>query len=639
MQFKHPELLYALFLLLIPVIVHLFQLRKFKKEAFTNVAFLKKVTLQTRKSSQLKKWLTLATRLLLLAAIILAFAQPFTSNYNAFKTKTEMVVYLDNSFSMQAKGNNGELLKRAAQDIIAHVPENDAITLVTNNTVYKNTTVKTLKNELLQLDYSPQPLTVNAALLKSNSQFSKQKNVLKNLIFISDFQQKNGVFDVKPDSLTHFHLVKLSPVNTNNVSIDSAYVHHRDAASVTVNVVIKNSGKPLENLPVSLFNNDTLIAKTAVSVTDKAETGFSIPTNKPVNATISINDTQLQFDNRLFFNIDMAPKINVLAINGENDSFLRRIYTPDEFNYTASELNQLDYNVIDKQHLIILNEPETIPNALAGALKQFANQGGFLVVIPAAKNNIEDYNDLLVNFNTKFRSLTKAEKHVTSINFSHPLFNDGVFEKKVDNFQYPKASHYYTFETRGEQPILSFEDGKAFLFQNNNTYIFTAPLNLSNSNFKSAPLIVPTLYNLGKFSLKLPHLYYTVGKTNSFDIDATLQQDHILSLENNSGNFIPKQQLFNNKVVITTHETPNEADIYAIKNKGEVLKYVSYNYGRDESVLNYTPLFPNIKTSSSIAEIFDTIKSDTKVNALWKWFVIFALLLLIAEMLILKFFK
>ena len=39
MQFKNPEILYALFLLLIPIIVHLFQLRKFQKVTFTNVAF------------------------------------------------------------------------------------------------------------------------------------------------------------------------------------------------------------------------------------------------------------------------------------------------------------------------------------------------------------------------------------------------------------------------------------------------------------------------------------------------------------------------------------------------------------------------------------------------------------------------
>ena len=104
MQFKHPQILYALFLLLIPIIVHLFQLRKFQKESFTNVAFLKKVTLQTRKSSQIKKWVTLLTRMLLLACVIVAFAQPFTSKNNTFNTTPETVIYLDNSFSMEAKG-------------------------------------------------------------------------------------------------------------------------------------------------------------------------------------------------------------------------------------------------------------------------------------------------------------------------------------------------------------------------------------------------------------------------------------------------------------------------------------------------------------------------------------------------------
>ncbi|HIC31931.1 MAG TPA: hypothetical protein EYO76_08430, partial [Flavobacteriaceae bacterium] len=153
MQFKNPELLYALFLLLIPIIVHLFQLRKFQKEYFTNVAFLKKVQLQTRKSQQIKKWLTLLTRLLLLAAIIIAFAQPYFAKTNSFNTEKETVIYLDNSFSMQAKGNNGELLKRAVQDIITSIDENEKFSLITNNDSYRNTTIKAIKNELLQLDY------------------------------------------------------------------------------------------------------------------------------------------------------------------------------------------------------------------------------------------------------------------------------------------------------------------------------------------------------------------------------------------------------------------------------------------------------------------------------------------------------
>ena len=79
MQFKYPEILYALLLLIIPIIVHLFQLQRFVKVPFTNVAFLKNIEKQTRKSAKLKKWLVLISRLLALSCIILAFSQPYFS--------------------------------------------------------------------------------------------------------------------------------------------------------------------------------------------------------------------------------------------------------------------------------------------------------------------------------------------------------------------------------------------------------------------------------------------------------------------------------------------------------------------------------------------------------------------------------
>ncbi|AUP77814.1 BatA domain-containing protein [Flavivirga eckloniae] len=642
MQFKHPELLYALFLLLIPIIVHLFQLRKFQRVPFTNVAFLKEAILQTRKSSQIKKWLVLCTRLLILAAIVFAFAQPFSSKSNAFKTKKETVIYLDNSFSLQAKGPQGELLKRAVQDIISNVPENENISLLTNDNVYKNTTIKAIKNDLLQLGYSSDKLTSEAALLKSNTIINKRKNSLKNLVFISDFQQDASNFTPKTDSLTNLHLVKLQPISTNNATIDSVYISKRTASTIELKALIKNSGSPIENLPISLFSNDNLIAKTSVAVTDRAETTFSLPANEAINGKIIIDDVNLQFDNSLYFNIGNESKANVLSINGttNDDSFLKRIYTNNEFNYLATLENQLNYNIIDQQHLIVLNELDAIPNALVAALKQFTKQGGALIVIPSKRINEQSYNQLLSHYRSNFNNLSLTEKRITTINYAHPLYNNGVFEKQVSNFQYPKVSSFYNVSSNSST-ALKFEDGKPFLYQNSNAFIFTAALNSKNSSFISSPLIVPTLYNIGKYSLKTPKLYYTIGYENTFDVDTQLQQDDILSLVNNEVNIIPRQQYFNNKVVISTSKNPSVANIYTIKNKNESIKNISYNYNRDESNLTYRTLSPsdNITVNDSITEIFNTIKSDTKVNALWKWFVIFALALLIIEMVILKYFK
>ncbi|QFZ55670.1 hypothetical protein FEZ18_13115 [Oceanihabitans sp. IOP_32] len=641
MQFKHPELLYALFLLVIPIIVHLFQLRKFKKVPFTNVAFLKAATLKTRKSAQIKKWLILCTRMLVLAALVFAFAQPFTSKTDVLNTKKETVIYLDNSFSMQAKGNNGELLKRAVQDLINNIPKDENISLFTNNTVYRNTNIQAIKNDLLQLDYTSATLNPETALLKSKSLFETETNGLKHIILISDFQGQNNNLNFEQDTLTNLHFVKLEPVNTNNASIDSAYISNTTPANIELTVRLKQSGTPVENLPISLYNNEVLIAKTSVDLKDQTSTTFLLPVNEIINGKLSINDAHLQFDNELYFNINTASKINVLSITETDDSFLKRLYNAEEFNYSSTTANQLNYNILEGQHLIILNELNTIPIPLIAAVNSFLNQGGTMVVIPSNTITISSYNSLLANHAMRFNDVLTTEKRITTINYSHPLYSHGVFEKQVSNFQYPKVKSLYDIASNTASQVLSFEDDKAFLYQNRNTFVFTSALNTNNSNFKNSPLIVPTFYNMAKFSFKIPQLYYTIGKENRFDVDTALQQNEILALVNNDINIIPRQQYFNNKVVVHTSEAPTEAGIYNIKNKTETLANVSYNYNRQESDLVYNDLssMNDVSLCESITEIFETLKRDSKVNALWKWFVIFALALLLIEMLILKYFK
>jgi hypothetical protein len=183
MQFKNPEILYFLFLLVIPILVHLFQLRRFKKEYFTNVRFLKELSIQTRKSSQLKKWLLLLTRLLLLLFIILAFAQPFFKAKDSAATGNELFILLDNSFSMQAKGQKGELLKRSVQELLENIPENQRFTLYTNDDAFTETDVKSIQKELQNLNYSSETFPLEQLLSKVKA----KKSVLgSDVVIITD---------------------------------------------------------------------------------------------------------------------------------------------------------------------------------------------------------------------------------------------------------------------------------------------------------------------------------------------------------------------------------------------------------------------------------------------------------------------
>ncbi|PQJ15079.1 BatA domain-containing protein [Aureicoccus marinus] len=103
MQFLYPQFLWALLLLLIPVLVHLFQLRRFRTTFFTNVALLQKLTAESNKSKSIKKWLLLLSRLLAIAALVFAFARPVEPSKQSENQSTKpLFVYLDNSLSMQA---------------------------------------------------------------------------------------------------------------------------------------------------------------------------------------------------------------------------------------------------------------------------------------------------------------------------------------------------------------------------------------------------------------------------------------------------------------------------------------------------------------------------------------------------------
>jgi len=641
MQFKHPELLYALFLLIVPILIHLFQLRRFQKVQFTNVKFLKAVKLQTRKSSQLKKWLTLLTRMLLLACAIIAFAQPFIPNTEDFNEAQETVVYLDNSYSMQATGKNGSLLNEAIQDMINNFPEDEKISLFTNTQTFRNTSLKALKNDLIQLDHSPTQLNYDALFIKGKELFSKDKSSSKNLILISDFQQKDNPITFETDSTINLKLVQPKSALVSNVSIDSVYVANSNSETLDLNVKLSNQGETIENTTVSLFNDDVLLAKNAVDINENSEATFSVSNNAVINGKLVIEDTGLQYDNSFYFNINSKPKIKVLAINeNTNDNFLKRIYTDDEFEYNSFKINNLNFNIIPDQNLIVLNELESISDALRTALVSFKNDGGHILTIPSKEINLNTHNQLFNNSNTpQYNSLSSQQKRITTINYNHPLLAN-VFYSRVSNFQYPKVETSYSFSSNANS-VLSYEDGNAFLVGSDGFYAFSSALNDENSNFKSSPLIVPVLYNIGKQSLKLPQLYYSIGQPNTIAINAVLGQDDILTLGTDENTVIPLQKTYSKTVVLETTDYPVNAGIFNVKNESKILQNLSFNYNRTESDLNYLDLKrnTNVSVNESLATTINDIKSSSTINALWKWFVIFALVFLIIEILLLKYLK
>lgn len=634
MIFKNPAILYGLLFLIVPIIVHLFQLRRFTKVPFTNVAFLKPLITQTRKSRQLKKWLTLLARMAAIACIVLAFAQPFIPGSETATQEKQTAIYLDNSYSMQASGSKGELFKAAVTDLLERLPNDQKFTLFTNDNTYRNTTKKEIANELLIANYSTTTLSYEQIQLKANALLN-DKSKRKELVIISDFQKTNEAF---PDTIVTLkrELVFLEAEKAINISIDTAYINNKETNSIEINVIVKSSEIIVSPVTVSLENNGVLVAKTSVDLTTRENTAvFNFETSQALNGRIYLEDNSLSFDNELFISNSNEQKIKVLAVNESDGDFLNRIYTDDEFDFTAVNARDLNFNLLKDQNLIILNELKNISGNLALEINTYLNNGGYLLIIPSLEQS--GYN--AINDVKAADDINENEKRITSINFNHPLLK-GVFNKQITNFQYPKVNAT-THIVNAMNTILKYEDGSSFLHQKNNIYLFTAPLNDENSNFKNSPLIVPVLYNMGRNSLPVPQLYYNNGVHNSIAIMAAINNDEILQLTNTLSTIIPKQRAFDSFVLLEVNDELTNPANYNVVKGTENITTLSFNTGRQENNLQYytaTDLGSN-NIAYSIEDLVYKLSEEEGILSLWKYFVMGALFFLICELLILKFLK
>jgi len=652
MQFKNPEIFYFLFLLLIPILIHLFHLQKFKKVAFTNVKFLKEIELETRKSSKLKKLLILLSRLLAMASLILAFAQPYINN-NEQKAIFQRIIYLDNSLSMQAKDvGSGDQLQINKNLLIDGLPENDLnYTLITNDKIQENLNLNLLKKALLSVDFHPIKKEINQVILETSVLQNNSPETSYDVLLISDFQNINGSINYNELSpVSNYHLVTSPISKLENISIDSVWIVENKNQEIKLRTLISSHEMDFSDLSISLFLEGKLYGKTTLNLKSNEfkEVDFSFPSSKDLGGRISLTDHRLTFDNELFFNIPEKIKTKVLVIGAASD-YLKRIYLEDDFDLNIIAPDQIQQSVLMDQNLIVLNELNKITNSLIQSLNSFVKENGNLVIIPALDADISSYNDLLGAFQSgEIIRATSHKKRVTSINYDHPFFSS-VFEKEIFNFQYPIAQPIFETKLIRAAPLLLFEDQEGFVFEipyfDNKIYWIASPLSNKENNFTDSPLIVPLFLNFSLQKTTDESIYLSIGKKNNIIVQSENFTDQPLKLVKGDLEFIPLQTKRNTQINISTEEFPLQPGVYDISDKMVNLKKLAYNYDREESNLSLNDMKAlenkreNVHFFSSTSEAIKDVNDSHNNQNLWQLFIILALVFLILEILLQKFLK
>jgi len=385
---------------------------------------------------------------------------------------------------------------------------------------------------------------------------------------------------------------------------------------------------------------------------------------------VEINDYPIVFDDRYYFSYSIYPSIPVLCILEKNeDKYLNALFGNDSlFLFTNSQTRQLDYSTIAGNALVVLNGLTDLASGLTQELLGFARNGGTLVIFPPENGNIESYEPLFNQLNTRgFTFIDTLQQRVSEINLENDLFSD-MFEKnsngKVqlpENPDLPLVFRHYVIpsETKSNLEVLMrLQNNDPFLaftpLGKGKVYIFTVPLQQKWSNFTHHLIFLPTLYKMALLSNRQQPLSYTVGENNVIEIPMNPgSEKNIVKIRKNDNDFemIPEIRKMASSISLYTHGQITEAGLYSIISNQKTICGLGYNYNRIESEMNcYSEneienLVKKIQgcdirlikfQKNSLSHQIQQIRQGTPV---WKLFILLTLLFIAVEIALLRFFK
>ncbi len=675
MQFLYPTFLFALFALAIPIIIHLFYFRRFRKVYFTNVRFLKEVKEETSARQRLRNLLVLLMRLLAVTALVFAFAQPFIPQDSEVKKGTKSVsIFVDNSFSMSALSEDVPLVEKAkqrAREIVNAYQVEDRFQILTNDFEGRHQFLVSKDDALSLIDeisVSPSVKEMSKILSRQHQALNNGPSNNKTIFIISDFQKNISDFENYKDTTLEVNLVSLQPIRERNISIDSCWFdapvqminqtnsliinvkNHSDQAAENIRLSLRHEGqvKPVGTLSIPAFSS----VRDTVNITI-LRTGWH-------EAELNITDYPIQFDDKYFFTFNVAEKIKILIINEiASNKYLDASFKGVEyFEIENQSSGNLNYSSFSEYDLIISNGLSAFSTGLSSELKQYVENGGNVLVFPGASANISSYNSFLSSLRAnELQTLENKERSVSVMNTDEFVFND-VFENQNVNLKLPVSQANYTlskFASRVEEPLLIYRDGSTYLAKYKNKkghlYLCTAPLGEEFNNLvRSGEVFIPMLYKMAISTARERQIAYTIGRDELIEVDNSISGAELVhKIKGTSEEFIPEQTVIGPKVLLGINGQIRKAGFYDLFLKeDEILAKYAFNYDRKESEManlnnedlrNISGDYIKVIDNTAAASLTPIIGERSHGIVLWRWCLILALIFLGLETLLLRLWR
>ncbi|MDB4926456.1 MAG: hypothetical protein JWR23_2512 [Mucilaginibacter sp.] len=657
----------------IPVLVHLFNFRRYQKVYFSNVQFLKEIQEQQSSRRNLKERLILAARLLALFFLVLAFARPYIASQHNTNAGSQRIisVFLDNSYSMQTLNREGSLLdeaKRRAKEIVSVYSMNDRFQLLTQDFEGKHQRLLSrdeFNDAIDAVKISPQSRNLQQIINRQQNLLNIQPGASRSIYIVSDFQKNIANSQpLKIDTGVRISLVQLAANTPANVAVDSVWLLsaiHRPGETEKLVVKLHNyAGENSTKIPLKLLINGE----------QKALGGFTINARSVQNDTltfsglkagwqrgeITLQDNPVTFDNQFYFSFNVKRQMPVLLIDGGMPNpYLKAVFGADQF-FAANRVPEgnVDYAALNTYPLIVISDVKAVSAGLSQQLKTYVSKGGTLAVFPAADADMGSYKSFLQQMGAAYPAKLSTENiRVSALNMQNPVFKN-IFEDFPKNPDLPVVKKYYQLSTSSgsNENLMQLQGNQPFWAEYNSgkgkVYVSAVPLNEDFSNLPRHALFVPVMFRIALLSGHDQPLFYTLGNDKTIETaPVQTSEKQLLKLIKGKQSVIPDIRQQEGSTLLYLSDQLQETGLYDLKKQDSIVSVMAFNDNRSESDMSYytqAQLDKIVPNKSNVIQAgngsLKDIVSQTNFGVqIWKLCIILALIFLAAEILLVKYYK
>jgi len=667
-------MLWGLLALLIPIIIHLFNFRRHKLVYFSNTAVLRSIQQENAKTRKLKYLVTLLLRCLFIAALVLSFAFPYQpeKQLNVNTAESLVGVYVDNSMSMKGQSQRTTMIedaRQSARDLVYKLNPSNRYLLMTNSFEIQNEYLMNQEEMLDQLDRmnpdgSPVPM---GEVIDRFEMLSRQHGYSSSTLFIfSDFQ--SNTFDLsaaKADTTMQVVVVPMVPDFKTNLYIDTVWL-----ASPIVQVgltndlvvrVVNQGDKEVKGMPVNFTMNGTMAASTTVDLekngTADVEMQFVVDRDGDQRCTVALTDHPIIFDDTYHFVLSVKPSLSVVELGKHNSNCALLFEDDEQFRYTLMEPSRFDLAMLAQAQLLIVNESAILNETMQQTLLDAVNEGASLVVFPSVddpKSNRFLYNKLGITLMETDTNNTAVE----DLARQHAFFNDMIMDLP-QHPDLPKVKQHVRMRSNGmAMPLLTLQNGDPMLIMESvgkgQVFVMATALSSDWSDLSDNALFVPMMVKMAFMGGKMDKLSYTIGQDKMLVLgDMNLEGDHHFLFANadRSYELMPASEVRNGKVYLYLNDNLPMSGFYDLLVNDTVNRVTAWNESRVESKMDFAerdaiePAFA--KAGFDVAAVLDTsdfatadfVEAMAHQSSQWKLFALIALLALLSEILVMRFWK